>query len=229
MRKTAVTSKQRDFDKEAAGWDDNPTRVRLAEDVVAAVLRQVRLAPDLHVLDFGCGTGLVALRLAPLVKCVTGADTSCAMLEVLASKAAHQRLGNVHPRLIEPGASVPGTYDVIVSSMTFHHVEHTEALLASLFQALKPPGCLCVVDLDLEGGEFHQDNTGVFHFGFDRGALAGLFRDAGFTEVTATTASEVVKPVRGGAERKFSVFLMTGQKVAGRPPGGHEATPRPGR
>jgi ubiquinone/menaquinone biosynthesis C-methylase UbiE len=107
----------------------------------------------------------------------------------------------------------PGPHDVVISSMTFHHVEHIDPLLAQMFQALKSPGYLCVADLDLDQGEFHEDNTGVFHPGFDRTELRDAFRRAGFYRVRNMTAAEVTKPARNGNLRKFSVFLMIGEKA----------------
>ncbi|HOW96504.1 MAG TPA: class I SAM-dependent methyltransferase [Kiritimatiellia bacterium] len=210
-----MNTNRRDFDKEAANWDENPARVRLAADVARAIARQVPLTPDMDILDFGCGTGLVALNFAPLVKSVTGADSSLAMIEVMEAKAREQGLNNVHTRHLLPGGSLAGAYDLIVSSMAFHHIEQPAALLRQLFAALKMPGRLCVADLDSDGGEFHHDNTGVFHFGFERNALGDWFRQAGFSKITATTAAEVTRPGRTGAVRTFSVFLVCGEKNAG--------------
>ncbi len=61
-----MTAEKRDFDKEAARWDSTG-RIRLAEDIMVALTGQLPLDRSMHVLDFGCGTGLLALRLAPLV------------------------------------------------------------------------------------------------------------------------------------------------------------------
>jgi 2-polyprenyl-3-methyl-5-hydroxy-6-metoxy-1,4-benzoquinol methylase len=208
-----MKTQQHDFDKKAATWDENPTRVKLAEDVVQAIRQQVRLLPDMDVLDFGCGTGLLALSLLPAVKSVTGADTSQGMLDVLEAKAKRQGLSNVYTRHLHPGERISGAYDLIISSMTLHHVEDTEALLAQMFQTLKPSGSLCLADLDLEPGTFHDDNTGIFHFGFDRDALRSLFVKAGFSNVRAVTATEVIKPNPSGGLRTFPVFLMVGEKM----------------
>ncbi len=203
----------RDFDKAAATWDENPGRVKLAEDVARAITQQVVLTPEMDVLDFGCGTGLVTLRLAPLVRSITGVDTSQGMLDVLTGKALRQGLANVRTGHLNPGGAVAGSYDVIVSSMAFHHVEHTDAILRQLFQAIKTPGTLCVADLDLDQGEFHDDPTGVFHFGFDRAVLRGLFQDVGFSQISDVTAAEVAKPTRTGGLRRFSIFLMIGRRT----------------
>lgn len=205
---------KRDFDKKAATWDENPTRVKLAEDVVQAIKQKVTFLPDMDVLDFGCGTGLLAMSVLPSVKSVTGADTSQGMLDVLEAKAKRQGLSNVFTKHLRPSDTLSGAYDLIISSMTFHHVNDTEALLAQLFQTLKVSGKICVADLDLEHGTFHDDNTGVFHFGFDRDVLCNMFMKAGFSNVKAVTATEIIKPNLKGELRPFTVFLMVGEKQA---------------
>jgi ubiquinone/menaquinone biosynthesis C-methylase UbiE len=100
----------RDFDKEATKWDEKPARVKLARDIGDAILRQVKLRPDMDVLDFGCGTGLVSLRVAPLVRSVTGADSSSGMLEVFREKADRDGLANVRTMHLEAGAALSGSY-----------------------------------------------------------------------------------------------------------------------
>jgi ubiquinone/menaquinone biosynthesis C-methylase UbiE len=209
-----VVGEQRNFDKEAAAWDENPARVRLADDVAAAVARPVPLNAEMDALDLGCGTGLVTLRLAPRVRTIIGVDSSQGMLDVLDAKVARGNLTNVRTlRLdLDKGDTLPGSYDLIASSMTLHHIERIDALLVRLHAALLPSGRLCLADLDSEDGQFHSDNQGVFHFGFDRAALRQAFAEAGFEDVQDTTAAEVVKPDRDGKLRSFSIFLMTGIK-----------------
>jgi hypothetical protein len=41
----------RDFDKEAAVWDENPARVKLANDIARAITGQVALTPALKVIN----------------------------------------------------------------------------------------------------------------------------------------------------------------------------------
>jgi 2-polyprenyl-3-methyl-5-hydroxy-6-metoxy-1,4-benzoquinol methylase len=209
-----MSREKRDFDKEAAAWDENPARVKLADDVAAAITRQVLLNTGMDVLDFGCGTGLLTLRLAPRVRSVVGVDNSQGMLDVLAAKAAKGNVTNAKALCLDldRGDTLPGSYDLIVSSMTLHHIERIDSLLAQFHAALLPSGRLCLADLDLDDGQFHSDNQGVFHFGFDRAALRHAFADAGFANIQDTTAAEVVKPGADGTLRPFSVFLMTGCK-----------------
>jgi len=209
-----MNNERRNFDTEAAAWDENPARVRLAADVAAAIARRTPLNAGMEAVDFGCGTGLLTLRLAPQVRSITGVDSSQGMLDVLAAKVAKGNVTNVRTlRLdLDKGDALPGSYDLIVSSMTLHHIERIEALLVRLREALSSFGRLCIADLDSEDGQFHSDNQGVFHFGFDRTLLHQAFADAGFRGVQDTTAAEVVKPGRDGRLRQFSIFLMTGIK-----------------
>jgi len=205
---------QRDFNKEAATWDDNPGRVKAANDIADTLLKEVRLTPEMDVLDFGCGTGLITMRLSPFVLSVTGADSSTRMLDMLRAKIDKGHIRNVEVRHLDPeGWDLPGNrYDLVVAVMTLHHVEKIEPFLERLSGVLAPGGCLCVAELDPDDGQFHDDNTGVFHFGFDREALRAVFSRLELSDIRIFTAAEIVKPVQDGALRAFTVFGATGCK-----------------
>jgi len=211
-----MSAELRDFDKEAALWDENPGRVKVAKDVAAAIFQNVSITADMRALDFGCGTGLVTLQLQPLVKDITGMDSSHGMLDILKSKITRLKLTNVTTQFLDPesGGTLGGSYDLVVSSMTLHHIRDIPALLSQFFSCLSPRGHLCIADLDRDDGRFHESNTGVFHFGFDRNELRSLLVDAGFQDVNTVTAAEIAKPTAGGEMRTFAVFLMTGRKPA---------------
>lgn len=200
---------RRDFEGVASRWDSNPTRLKIAQDVGDAILRMVQLTPQMDVLDYGCGTGLIAMRLQPQVRSVCGADSSPAMIAVLQDKIATLKPGNVSTQLVdfEHGAHASGSYDLIVSSMVTHHIPDTGALLREWKRLLKPHGQIAFADLDTEDGAFHGDNTGVFHLGFDRAALRQLLLTEGYTDVRDTTATVVRKEVAGNT-REFPIFLI---------------------
>jgi ubiquinone/menaquinone biosynthesis C-methylase UbiE len=204
---------KRDFDKEAQNWDKG-LRIKMATDVANAIRREANLAKDMDVLDFGCGTGLLTLQLQPLVRSVTGVDLSAGMLEMLDAKLKDLGITNVKTRRVDldGGDALEGSFDLVVSSMTLHHIKEPKALVDMLFRVTAPSGCICLADLDLDDGEFHRDNHGVFHFGFDREFLGGVFEGAGYTDVRAVDAAEVVRPDSRGQMRAFGIFLMTGRK-----------------
>lgn len=209
-----MSSEKRDFDKEAAVWDDNPARVRMADDLFAAMAKQISFDPSMTVLDFGCGTGLLTLRIAPRVGAITGADSSQGMLDVLQAKSDRQNLRNVKTLFLDSGDTnlLTGRYDVIVIGMALHHIEAIHPLLKRFHECLAEGGALCIADLDLEGGLFHENNAGVYHFGFDREELRRALADAGFQSIADSTAAEVTKPAADGQLRRFTVFLMSGWK-----------------
>jgi ubiquinone/menaquinone biosynthesis C-methylase UbiE len=209
-----MTIKKRDFDKEAASWDDQPSRVKLANDVAGVITKQIPLTSDMDVLDFGCGTGLLTLQLQPQVRSITGADSSEGMLAVFRKKIADRNLTNAKALLLDldKGHRLTGNYHLILSNMTLHHIKDIQQLLDQFHKVTGQGGYLCIADLDPDSGLFHDDNTGVFHFGFDRLSLRKAFVDAGFHNVQDTTAGEIVKPAPNGEMRQFTVFLMYGQK-----------------
>lgn len=208
------SGKQRDFNTEAATWDEKSSRVQLAGELFEALCARAPLDATLRVMDFGCGTGLLTLQLAPHVQSIVGVDASPGMLEVFRNKATVQQLSNVQSVLIDPATDfkLHGRYDRIVSTMTLHHVEPIEALLRKFFEHLDPGGLLCIADLDLDGGKFHDSHSEVYHPGFCRSWLRRTMEDAGFTHVSDSTATEIVKPDVDGLTRRFGVFLMIGQR-----------------
>jgi ubiquinone/menaquinone biosynthesis C-methylase UbiE len=201
---------RRDFEAVASRWDSNPGRVKIANDVAAAIMRDVKLSPQMDVLDYGCGTGLLAMQLQSQVKSVTGADSSPAMLEMLTDKINTLKPGNVSTQFVdfERGAHASGQYDLIISSMVTHHVPDTTALFKEWVRLLKPHGQIAFADLDSEDGAFHGDNTGVFHLGFDRAKLRELLLATGFAEVRDCTATTVRKEIEGQGTREFPIFLI---------------------
>jgi SAM-dependent methyltransferase len=141
-------------------------------------------------------------------------DSSPGMLDVIKEKVKNQGLQNVRTQFVdfEQNGKVEGKFHLVVSCMTLHHLREPGVLFRPLYDLLRPGGCLGITDLDKEDGLFHDDNTGVFHFGFDRAHVKRLLEKTGFREVRDITAATVVKNVTGKGERKFPVFLILGRK-----------------
>jgi ubiquinone/menaquinone biosynthesis C-methylase UbiE len=209
-----MASEKRNFDTEAATWDENPARVKLAQDVARAIIGTVKPGPDTDVLDFGCGTGLLTLALQPHVRSVAAVDSSQGMLNVLENKIRAQKIANVRTRLVDldRGDALEGTFNLVVSSMTFHHIPDVEVLLERIAGVLATGGWLAVADLDSDEGKFHDTHEGVFHSGFDRIVMTKYFGNAGFESVRNRTAAMIAKPSLSGEMRTFTIFLMTGKK-----------------
>ena len=198
------------FDQAASTWDEQPRRVKLARAVADEIGRQVPLSRDIDVLDFGCGTGLLTLALLPLVRSVTGADTSAGMLDVLRQKVQSQGLANVETILLDPEVPLPSSvhFHLIVSSMALHHVADLAPVFKRFHEQLHPGGRVALADLDREDGSFHEDPRDVHHLGFERSEIEALLAEAGFVDLSATTAIITSK-----GSHDYPVFLIRGQKA----------------
>ncbi|MGC4068838.1 MAG: class I SAM-dependent methyltransferase [Polyangiaceae bacterium] len=207
---------KRDFDAAAATWDANDVRVRVSLAIANAMLERLNFKGNESLLDYGAGTGAVALSVASHVKRVIAADSSKGMLDVLTEKASAAKVTNVTTLLLDlerqppPGNAVG--LDVIVSAMALHHIRDTQSFLKKTHEMLASGGRIAIADLDTEAGDFHPDNTGVEHFGFDRAALGTLFTNAGFRAPEFDTAHVVTRPVADGTLKSFPIFLAIAEK-----------------
>ena len=202
----------RDFDSVAAGWDNLPRRVMLAKAVAEAVKRKLT-GKDLRAMDFGCGTGLVTLGLTEVCREVVAADSSAGMLEQLKAKLASSGIQNVLPQHISesPDAIFPEGLDLVVSSMTMHHIKDVGAMISRFYNILEPGGMLCIADLFSEDGRFHDNPAGIQHHGFSTEAMEGHFSSAGFSAITSETVYTIEKD-RDGDVAHYPVILTTGHR-----------------
>ncbi|MGO4739134.1 class I SAM-dependent methyltransferase [Bosea sp. 2KB_26] len=94
------------------------------------------------VLEFGCGTGTTALRLAPHVGRIVATDISGEMIGIARGKAQAADCGNVAFEVATPGAiSEPdATFDVALGFNVLHLIAAREETLAGLHRLLKPGG-----------------------------------------------------------------------------------------
>jgi ubiquinone/menaquinone biosynthesis C-methylase UbiE len=208
-----MDDKKRDFDKAAGSWDDE-RRVKLAGDIAQTIMREVELTRDMDLLDFGCGTGLISLHLQPHVRSLRGADTSPGMLEVFHGKLKERGITNVSTVLLDPAkkTEIDGSFHLVVSGMTLHHIKDIEALFKEFYRLLLPGGRVCIADLDAEDGSFHSDLTGVEHFGFERTHVRAMLESAGFKEIRDVTATGIIKDADLPTRREYPVFLMVARK-----------------
>ncbi len=134
------------FDEIATVYDES-----LPSHVVEHYLRKraafvLALRPTGSVLDVGCGTGSLAVRLSSLGYDVTGADPSDGMLEVMRTRAPGIRA--VHAS----GGELPfesDSFDIVLSIATFHHIAEPDAVratLAEMTRVSRPGGRILIWD-----------------------------------------------------------------------------------
>ncbi len=111
------------------------------------------IRPQMRVLEIGCGTGRLAVKMAAAGAAVTAVDTSPDMLAVARERAkapgADQSLTFERLDSSEVGARYrPGSFDLAVASMLLGELprEVQRTVLASAVSVLAPGGFLLVVD-----------------------------------------------------------------------------------
>ena len=205
------------FDDEAAQWDQNPGRVEVARAVGSLICRRIPIRRGWRVLDYGAGTGLLTLCIQPFAAEITALDTSEGMTAELRRKLALARIDNVQVRLWDLATEpYPDSgFDLVVSSMTMHHIANVPLVFKRMAQVLRPGGYFAVADLDAEDGTFHTDKQGVYHSGFERAQIADWLCNAGLMEVDIGDAHSISKPNAAGQLRSYGVFLALARKGAG--------------
>jgi 2-polyprenyl-3-methyl-5-hydroxy-6-metoxy-1,4-benzoquinol methylase len=200
------------FDMAALTWDEKPARVNIAKNVAEKIKELVPLNQNMKVLDFGCGTGLLSFFLQPYVGEITGIDTSKGMIEVFDKKIKENQIENMKCLNLDIYTDkLPEKYDLIVSSMVFHHIKDISQILKILYNYLNEGGYIAIADLVKEDGSFHDDNEGVEHFGFKIQEMENKLKEAGFKEIKSEIAN-IVKKQKENAEREYPVFLVVGRK-----------------
>jgi cyclopropane fatty-acyl-phospholipid synthase-like methyltransferase len=199
------------FDQAALTWDEEKHRHVRAQAVAEQLVTQINLTPDMEVLEFGCGTGLLGFHLAPRVGSLTFADTSAGMLSQVEIKIDLALVQNAGTLLLETDqATLPQKFDGIVSMLTLHHIPDYGATIKMLTAHLKPGGWLGIADLDVEDGTFHSNTADTVHHGISRNHLKGIFAQSKLGNVQESTPF-VIKKVSNGREREYPLFLLTGR------------------
>lgn len=197
------------FDELAKNWDEKPLRVENARRIGQGIIDNIPVDKNWRVLDFGTGTGLLTFYIQPYVKEIDAIDNSKGMLEVLQEKARKVGVSNINPvfKDLEKDELGDEEYDLVVSSMTLHHIEDVESLLWKLKKSLKEGGYIAIADLEEEEGDFHSDNEGVYHFGFSKEKMKEYYEKIGFKDIKIFTVNIINKN-----NKEYPVFLAIGRK-----------------
>jgi len=151
------------------------------------------------ILDFGCGTGLLAYNFDGVARKIVGIDTSKKMVETFNEKSTSPNI-KAYQKDID---TLNEKFDLIISSMTFHHIKEIETTVKKLRNKLKKDGFICIADLIKEDGSFQdEENDGVYHFGFEIEKLKELFENNGFENISENIVYTIKK------NKNYPVFLL---------------------
>lgn len=189
-----------DFNHKAETFD-SPKNIFLANLVCQAVEKQIDFLSDKAILDFGGGTGLLALPLAKQAKSVTLVDISEKMLEQARLKAEDQEIRNL--QLLEQDLlanPLEQQFDLIVVSRVLHHIPDLDATLAMFYHHLRENGQVLIAD-------FVKTDTN--HHGFDLAELETKLAQFGFSSIDSQILYSAEELFQGNYSE---LFLTVAQK-----------------
>ncbi|USD44181.1 class I SAM-dependent methyltransferase [Vibrio sp. SCSIO 43135] len=174
-----------EWDEYAENWEQDQATSIYAQHVFDCLSELVDLKGK-HVLDFGCGTGLLCQKLSPLAKDIVALDGSEAMIEQLDKK----ELDNVEPvvdmlsrGLVAQHPAFRGQFDVVVASSVCGFLPNFSDTVDVIYSILDDGGVFVHWDW-LAEGEGDQ-------VGFTEARVNQVLSSVGFSEVSISVPFEI--------------------------------------
>ncbi len=195
------------WDHYADDWDEDEGARAYSQSAFEcltrlSVERAVRLV-GARVCDFGCGTGLLTEKLAPVCDVVVAVDTSDGMVERLRRKIDRLGLTNVHTtteaveHAVNHNTEIFGRqFDAVVCSSVCAFLDDYAMTTGTLVRLLRPGGLFVQWDWEL-------DPNSQEPFGLTREQVKATLLRSGLEAVQVATAFDVtmgdktVRPLMG--------------------------------
>ena len=195
------------WDSYAEDWDDDEGARAYSQ---AAFERLTQLCADrsvglvgARICDFGCGTGLLTEKLAPVCAAVVAIDTSEQMIDRLWRKVERLGLTNVQTTteaveqvVDNDSALVADPFDLVVCSSVCAFLDNYPGTVSTLVQLLGPGGLFVQWDWELDP---HAQEP----FGLTREQVKAALLSSGLEAIQVTGAFDVpmgdkiVRPLMG--------------------------------
>lgn len=200
------------FDEESKKWDTE-YRVQRAKKISAEIETYIGENSCLKAMEFGCGTGLISENLTDKFSDILMMDSSEGMIAQLKLKIEKNSIKNMKlwcGDLFQFDDNEK--FDVIYTSMVFHHVEELPKVIKKLYELLNKDGKLIVVDLCPDDGGFHDEIDGFSgHNGFELTAMSDLLKNAGFEIMESRVFYSGIKENKDDGQ-PYQLFSMCGIK-----------------
>jgi len=107
---------------------------RFVADLAGGVVELLDIQPGEHVLDLGCGDGVLTEKLAAKGAVVTGVDASPSMIEAARARGLHARVVSAEQ------LDFYQEFDAVFSNAALHWMRDQDAVITGVRRALKPGG-----------------------------------------------------------------------------------------
>ncbi|MGA1931421.1 class I SAM-dependent methyltransferase [Arcobacter sp. YIC-464] len=199
------------FDEAAKTWDQKQSSIDSSNACVNNLLEKIKLKDNANILDYGCGTGFIAFALSNETNNILGMDYSDGMVSRFNEKAQELNFDNIKAikHNMNEEELPKEEFDLVISSMTMHHIKDTNMFARKCFEALRKDGVVCINDLEKEDGTFHKkhNNDGVEHFGYEKEDVCKIFENQGFEIISCDT---VFKHERN--DKEYPLFNLIAKK-----------------
>jgi len=141
-RKMHGEKKDLDFGKRAHKYDGSWGRI--LSRFYRLLLKQVKLSPDMTILDVGCGTGIMLRKMADSCPIIGyGIDMEENMIKEAQHKCPEM---NIQISRCEETPFEDNTFDTIIACLAYHHFSDREGFAKESARILKPGGSLYIAD-----------------------------------------------------------------------------------
>ncbi|MDR3121929.1 MAG: methyltransferase domain-containing protein [Clostridiales bacterium] len=172
------------FDSIAEQYD-TAERIMVADAISEHIRRSVGGFAGKRAIDYGCGTGLVGLRLLDVFRQILFIDASPKMVECVKRKIEDSHAQNADALqcdlLVENPSGLKTDY--IIVAQVLLHIKDVELFLRRLRPVLNDGGHLLIVDFDKNNEVVSTE----VHNGFDQQALGATVRRCGYTLIRSST------------------------------------------
>lgn len=130
----------------------NPLRIAFIKQEIQKHLKQsmsnFQPFENLHILDVGCGGGILSEPLCRLGATVTGIDATESLVEIAQDHALSQNLEINYQTIALEDFTPNDQFDVIIASEILEHVDSLELFVSLLSKLLKQNGLLIISTLN---------------------------------------------------------------------------------
>lgn len=142
------------FQEWANEYDTTLGKLKRHHKLLDLVVKSSGIKKNNHILDIGCGTGLLSLKFLDKTDCtITAIDSSPQMLRIFEEKIEKYNLAEkIHceQKSAEDMDFKPDQFDIIAATVSLHHVKFKEPVIKNIYDSLKGGGRFVMGEIDMD-------------------------------------------------------------------------------